>query len=183
MVFMRKPDPKPADTAPLPLRSVAAPPALEPPAPRASWDSHSASATESVIGSDLSIEGQTITIRTTGSLRVNGHVQADLHSMQLTVGEEGVISGSVAGETVEVYGKVHGAIRASRVVLHASAQVEGDIHSQFLSIEEGASFDGRSRKLSDSQEVTPKGATIATNGALVQVPPPIHEIPQPIQLS
>jgi cytoskeletal protein CcmA (bactofilin family) len=183
MVFMRKPDPKSANIAPLHLRSVDHSVAPQPPAPRASWASNPTSHTESVIGSDLSIEGQTITIRSAGSLRVNGHIQADLHSMQLTVGEEAVIGGSIVAETVEVYGKVRGAIHASRVVLYASAQVEGDIHSQFLSIEEGASFDGRSRKVSDTQEIAPQMTSIPSNGAPVQVQPPIPPIHQPIQLS
>src|SRR5919198_2862541 len=132
MVFSRKPDPRSAAIAPPKLVPEEPPAATPPPAPPASWASSAASPTESVIGSDLSIEGQTITIRCQGSLRVNGHIQADLHSMQLTVGEEAVIGGSIAAETVDVYGKVQGAIRASRVVLYATAQVEGDIHSQFL---------------------------------------------------
>jgi cytoskeletal protein CcmA (bactofilin family) len=183
MVFNRKPDPKFA--AALPLRPADNSAAPESPPPRPTWGSNPTESVtgESVIGSDLSIEGQTITIRCQGSLRVNGQIQADLQSMQLTVGEEAVISGSIAAETVEVYGKVHGAIRAPRVVLYASAQVEGDIHSQFLSIEEGASFDGRSRKLSEEQEVAPQLTAIPGNGAPVQMQPPIHRVPQPIQLS
>jgi cytoskeletal protein CcmA (bactofilin family) len=183
MVFSRKPDPKSAGIPPLPLRSVDHPAAPQPPAPPASWASSPPSPAESVIGNDLSIEGQTITIRCQGSLRVNGHIQADLHSMQLTVGEEAIIGGSIAAETVEVYGKVQGAIHASRVVLYASAQVEGDIHSQFLSIEEGASFDGRSRKVSDPQEIAPQVTTHPSNGAPVQKQPPLRQIQQPIQLS
>jgi cytoskeletal protein CcmA (bactofilin family) len=126
-----------------------------------------------VIGSDLSIEGQTITIRCQGSLRVNGRIQADLQSRQLTVGEEALIAGSIVAETVEVYGKVQGAIRASHVVLYATAQVEGEIHSQSLSIEEGAFFEGRARKLSNAQEIVP--ATRASNGEAILVPPPIHQ--------
>jgi cytoskeletal protein CcmA (bactofilin family) len=182
MVFNRKPDPKfAAALPPRPTDDSAAP---ESPPPHTWGSSPAEPATgESVIGSDLRIEGQTITVRCQGSLRVNGHIQADLHSMQLTVGEEAVISGSIAAETVEVYGKVHGAIRATRVVLYASAQVEGDIHSQFLAIEEGASFDGRSRKLIDEEEVAPQLAAIPSNGAPVQMQPAIHRLQQPIQLA
>jgi cytoskeletal protein CcmA (bactofilin family) len=167
MVFSRKPDPNFAAMGPPKLRSAEHPAARPPP----DWASTAPSPTESVIGSDLSIEGQTITIRCQGSLRVNGHIQADLHSMQLTVGEEALVGGSIVAKTVEVYGKVQGAIRASRVVLHATAQVEGEIHSQFLSIEEGAFFEGRARKLSDPQEVAAAAATHTSNGGPVVVPP------------
>jgi len=111
---------------------------------------------ESVIGSDLSIEGQTITIRCKGSLRVNGKIQADVHSMQLVVGEEAVVNGQIAADAVNVFGRVNGAILGARVVLHSSAIVEGDIHSQVLAIEQGASFDGRSRKVNDPREIAPQ---------------------------
>lgn len=110
----------------------------------------------SVIGSDLSIEGQSITIRCQGLLTVNGDISADVHSKQLDVGREGTIVGSVAAENVEVHGKVKGAINGARVVLYPTADVEGDISTQFLTIQEGASFDGRSRKVRDLAEVAPK---------------------------
>jgi cytoskeletal protein CcmA (bactofilin family) len=180
MVFSRKPDPKSADIEPLPLRSVDTPAPPVSPAPRVEWGS---SPSESVIGRDLTIEGQSITIRCQGSLLVNGTIHANVQSMQLTVGEEAVISGAVKAETVEVYGKVQGSILASRVVLHESAEVEGDIHSQFLSIEEGASFDGRSRKVHDPQEIAPPLTARPSNGTATHMHEPIHEVEQPIQLS
>ena len=111
---------------------------------------------ESVIGNDLSIEGETITIRCKGSLRVNGDIQADLHSQELEVGREGRITGSIAANTVNVFGQVSGAIQGSRVILHATAEVDGDIHSGNLAIENGASFDGRSRKAREGDDISPK---------------------------
>ena len=180
MVFSRKPDLKSADIDGVSLPPLDHPAAPEPPPPRPPW---AADPSESVIGSDLTIEGQTITIRCKGSLRVNGNIQADLHSVQLTVGEEAAISGSIAAETVEVYGKVQGAIHASRVVLYATAHVEGDIHSQYLSIEEGASFEGRSRKVRDAREIAPQMTSTHNNGAPPSVQQSIHQIQEAIQLS
>ena len=144
MVFQRKHDPKTltvvqADVTTLP--SVTSSPTR---------------AGESVIGKDMSIEGQTITVRCKGSLRVNGVIEADLHCAELVVGEEAVVKGSIAADTVRVFGQVNGAILGANVVLHQSAQVEGDIHSQSLTIEQGASFDGRSRKVNDPAEVAPQ---------------------------
>lgn len=111
---------------------------------------------QSVIGNDLSIEGQTITIRCKGSLKVLGNIQADLHSRELEVGKEAVIQGSIAADSIDVYGRVNGAILGTHVVLHAGAEVEGDIHSHLLSIEQGASFDGRSRRVLDPAEIAPQ---------------------------
>jgi cytoskeletal protein CcmA (bactofilin family) len=156
MVFNRKPESKAPDLDSLPIRTIDKQGGTPTPMRSSMSSSSSQAGNESVIGNDLTIEGQAITIRCQGSLRVNGNIQADLHSVKLTVGEEAVISGAIAAETVDVYGKVQGAILGSQVTLHASAQVEGDIHSQFLTIEQGASFDGRSRKVKDPKEIAPQ---------------------------
>jgi cytoskeletal protein CcmA (bactofilin family) len=168
MVFIRKPDPRADFGSPTPTaatapdRGAALPTSsFAQPAPPAS-DSMSRTMSaqvpgaESVIGSDLSIEGQSLTIRCKGSLRINGTIQADLHSHQLTVGQDAQIMGSIAADTVDVYGRVSGAILGARVILHRSAQVEGDIHSKSLTIEDGAAFDGRSRKVTDDQAIAPQ---------------------------
>ena len=109
---------------------------------------------ESVIGPDLIIEGQAITMRSKGCLRVNGSVQAELHCVELLVGQQAVITGSITATKVAVSGRVDGTIIGDSVILHSTAHVEGDIHSRFLSIEQGASFDGRSRKITESDEET-----------------------------
>lgn len=142
---------------------------------------------ESVIGNDFTIEGEAITIRCKGSLRINGHIQADLHSARLTVGREAIINGAIAAEQIDVHGRVHGAIHGSHVVLHDSAEVEGDIVSEFLSIQQGASFDGRSRKVKDPAEIRPQ---LESTGALAARQPaaapaaaasaaPMHAVPLP----
>lgn len=152
MVFNRKPEPKPFDAAdrrattfpPSPLDSPVAPLAPVEPA-----------LVESVIGSDLAIEGQSITIRCKGLLRVNGNIQADLQGKKLIVGDAATITGAIAAEAVDVYGKVQGSIEATSVLLRSTADVEGDISSRTLSIEPGAAFDGRARKLADKTTADP----------------------------
>lgn len=157
MVFNRKSGERPSDAAQQPTQppQANAPRNMPPPPP----PRQSASVTipsESVIGSDLTIEGQGITIRCRGALRVNGSINADVHSMQIVVGEQASITGGVAADAVNVFGRVNGAIYGARVVLHPTASVEGDIHSQTLSIEQGASFDGRSRKVTNPAEIAPQ---------------------------
>jgi cytoskeletal protein CcmA (bactofilin family) len=97
-------------------------------------------------------------------LRVNGAIEADLHCSELIVGEQAFIKGSIAADSVRVFGQVNGAILGASVVLHPSAQVEGDIHSQQLTIEQGASFDGRSRKVANPAEVAPQFGTQEAQG-------------------
>lgn len=138
---------------------------------------------ESVIGNDLSIEGETITIRCKGSLKILGNIQADLHSKRLEVGKEAVINGAIAADTIDVFGCVHGSILGARVVLHAGADVEGDIISQLLSVEEGANFDGRSRRVTNAADVAPQlerpaSAPITSKPQGVTQPIPQRPVPQ-----
>ena len=172
MVFSRKSDSKAGNGAAHDPRLDAMRGFAQPQAPAASaapvahaagGPSHEAEH-ESIIGNDLSIEGQSITIRCKGSLRVNGNIQADLHSRNLVVGEEAIINGSIAADQVDVLGRVNGAIYGAQVTLHASAHVEGDIHSRSLSIENGASFDGRSRKVANAAEIAPQLEAGAARG-------------------
>lgn len=154
MVFSRKPEPVPAEPPAPQLRRFERGNGVE------KQHLHAVEAAgsvqQSVIGNDLSIEGETITIRCKGSLKVLGNIQADLHSRELEVGKEAIIEGSIAAETVAVYGRVNGAIMGQNVILHSGAEVEGDIHSHLLSIEQGAAFDGRSRRVRDPSEIAPQ---------------------------
>jgi cytoskeletal protein CcmA (bactofilin family) len=110
----------------------------------------------SIIGSDLSIEGPSITMRCKGSLRIDGSIEANLHCVELVIGEQAMIVGSIAASKVAVSGRVNGAIFGENVILHSRAHVEGDISSCSLAIEPGATFDGRARKVTDPREVAPQ---------------------------
>lgn len=161
MVFNRRPEAAAPAATPASAAEIIAPQMrrLERPSGVERQHLHAVTAsgqTQSVIGSDLSIEGQTITIRCKGSLKILGNIQADLHSRELEVGKEAVIQGSIAADTVDVFGRVSGAIHGTHVVLHAGAEVEGDIHSHLLSIEQGAAFDGRSRRVVNPAEIAPQ---------------------------
>jgi cytoskeletal protein CcmA (bactofilin family) len=133
--------------------------------------------TPSVIGEDLTIEGQAITIRCKGALEINGKIHAELHSQKLVVGKSGRVEGTIAAESVEIWGMVSGTIMGSRVTLHPSAEVEGDIHAKSLSVADGASFEGRSRKVTDTAAIAPRlePGSPSTNGATtLPIPIPVQ---------
>lgn len=100
----------------------------------------------SVIGKELSISGQHLTITSKGLLQVDGEIQGDLHCVALIVSEQARITGTVIADTVVVHGHVIGTIRGNHVALQSTARVEGDISHQALTMEHGAQFDGRSRR-------------------------------------
>jgi cytoskeletal protein CcmA (bactofilin family) len=59
------------------------------------------------------------------------------------------VMGNVIAEDVVVRGRVVGSIRGLRVTLQAQSHVEGDIFHQSLAIEQGAYFEGKSRRSDD----------------------------------
>jgi cytoskeletal protein CcmA (bactofilin family) len=107
----------------------------------------------SVIGPDLTILGNLIS---KGEVHVDGEVQGDIHGSHITVGEKAKITGSIVAEEVVVRGHVMGSIRGRRVMLQASSHVDGDIYHQALSIEQGAFFEGKSRRAEDPTAGVPR---------------------------
>jgi cytoskeletal protein CcmA (bactofilin family) len=95
---------------------------------------------KSIIGNDLKIIGQ-------GGLRIisRGILQID--------GAQGKVTGLVAGQQVTVSGKVSGAICAKTVTLQSTSEVEGDIHHMAFAIEQGAVFEGRSRRAGNEADL------------------------------
>ena len=101
---------------------------------------------KSVIGNDLKIIGQGLKIISRGMLQVDGEIEGDVQAAEVIVGEKGKVTGMVAGRQIVVRGTVSGVICGQTVALQASSQVEGDIHHMSFAIEQGAQFDGRSRR-------------------------------------
>ena len=100
----------------------------------------------SIIGTDLTIIGNLVS---KGEVQIEGEVQGDLHGTQIVVGERAKITGGIVAEEVVVRGHVRGSIRVRRVMLQASSHVEGDVHHTTLAIEQGAFFEGKSRRSDD----------------------------------
>jgi cytoskeletal protein CcmA (bactofilin family) len=102
--------------------------------------------TGSVIAAGTVITGS---ITSSGDVLVDGAVTGDVRANALTVGKEGSVIGNVAAETATIRGKVHGDVRARTIQLAAQGAIEGDLTHAVLIIEEGGSFEGRSRRSSD----------------------------------
>jgi cytoskeletal protein CcmA (bactofilin family) len=95
------------------------------------------------IGKSVFIKGE---LSGSEDLYLDGRVEGSisLKGNSLTVGPNGQIKGGVEAKGVVVQGKVEGNIQASeRVELRKSAIVTGDITTQRILIEEGASLRGK----------------------------------------
>jgi len=123
----------------------AAPPvrAASPPPPRHDGNVKSGA---SHIGADLTIVGNLVS---KGEVHIDGQIQGDLHAVAVLIGESARVTGGIVADEVIVRGGVSGSIRGRRVVLQSSSRVEGDVFHQQLGIEQGAYFEGKSRRVDD----------------------------------
>ena len=96
--------------------------------------------TFSVIGADVVIRGD---VSASADLHVDGTIEGDIKCASLVQGESSSISGAVIAESARLSGKVNGSITARELVILKSAQIEGDVHYDALTIEQGAQVDGR----------------------------------------
>ena len=106
-----------------------------------------------VIAKGLKIVGS---VTAEGLVEVNGQIDGELHCTSLVISRGAHVNGTVAAERVVVDGKVEGPIQGVDVVLKSQAQVVGDIHHQYLSIEKGAYFEGRSIQVQGANEQQPE---------------------------
>jgi cytoskeletal protein CcmA (bactofilin family) len=127
-------------------------------APRASGGG-----TASTIGADLSITGN---LESKGEIQIEGDVQGDIHAARIIIGEHARITGALVADEVVVRGAVQGSIRGNNVTFQAASHIEGDVFHKSLAIEQGAYFEGKSRRSDDPMAVplrTGNGAPLATN--------------------
>jgi cytoskeletal protein CcmA (bactofilin family) len=96
--------------------------------------------TFSVIGTDVTIRGD---ISATADLHVDGTVAGDIACASLVQGENSRIEGAIEAETARLAGAVKGTITVRELVILKSATIEGDVHYDALTIEQGASINGR----------------------------------------
>jgi cytoskeletal protein CcmA (bactofilin family) len=111
---------------------------------------------ESVIGKDLTILGDTITIISANRLRIEGRVRGDVAGKEVVIGLEGSVTGTVSAEAIEIFGGVQGSILGMAVTLHDTAHVDGEIVHASLVMAKGAHFDGKVRRLTDRKALMAK---------------------------
>ena len=98
------------------------------------------SSTFSVFGIDVVVKGD---VTASADLHVDGTVVGDITCASLVQGEGSTVEGSIKAETARLAGTVKGTITARELVILRSAKIEGDVHYDALTIEHGATVEGR----------------------------------------
>ena len=114
---------------------------------------------DSTIGEDLRITGN---VSSKGEIHLDGEVHGDVSCVALVLGESATLEGNVTAEDVVIRGRLLGPVRGLRVTLQAMSHVEGDIYHQSLALEQGAYFEGRSRRSDDPMGL---GSAATANGS------------------
>ena len=95
------------------------------------------------IGKSVVVKGE---LSGSEDLYVDGHVEGsiELRNNSLIVGPNGNVKATVSAKGVVIQGRVDGTVSASeRVELRKTAVMKGDVITQRIAIEEGASFQGK----------------------------------------
>jgi len=95
------------------------------------------------------------TIETFGHIRVEGRVVGDIKTKsKAAFGASSQVDGSVLAQNAEVAGHIKGTIEVSELlVLKATASIDGDIVTNKLLVESGASFNGKCKMGVKSKEI------------------------------
>jgi cytoskeletal protein CcmA (bactofilin family) len=131
-----------------PARPAGAPPPM--PSARPGPPARGAGGAASVIGTDLTITGN---LESKGEVQIEGEVQGDIHAQRIVIGEQARITGALIADEVVVRGNVQGSIRGNSVTFQSSSRIEGDVFHKSLAIEQGAFFEGKSRRSDDPMSV------------------------------
>lgn len=110
--------------------------------------------TQTVIGGSVSVEGD---FEGKGDVLVEGKLKGTLKTEQnLTVGDHAEIEANVTARNAHIAGIVKGDITiAEKITLTNTANIIGNITAKFISIEEGAQFNGQCATQNNSNDTTP----------------------------
>ncbi len=136
------------------------------PSTQGKFMSGNSSSTFSVIGADVVITGD---IAASADLHVDGTIEGDIKCSSLVQGESSKISGAVMAEVARFSGHVSGSITARELTILKSATIEGDVHYDALTIEQGAQVDGRfapnAQRQTQTKNVTASATQLAKPAA------------------
>lgn len=114
--------------------------------------------TDTVIGKESVFEGN---IKSKASIHIDGKVHGDIECEgDCTIGEEGVAFSNIRARNVSIAGKVEGNISAKeKLIIVSSGQLDGNIESGVLIIEEGGRFNGHSSMVKKEEKPIEPTAT------------------------
>ena len=119
----------------------------------------------SIIGPSMKVVGD---CHTDGTIRVEGTVEGSVNAGKaVVIGKQGLVRGNVVTQDAVISGRVEGSLVAeSRLELQATCQIEGEVRTRRMQLEEGAVLNGTVQMGQEPRAKVASGA-----GGAVQVGP------------
>ncbi|MEO1207120.1 MAG: polymer-forming cytoskeletal protein [Pseudomonadota bacterium] len=95
------------------------------------------------------------TIQAPEPVKVEGYVDGCVMADIIEVAFEGTVQGDVIGAEVKVQGTVIGDVYADKLILGRGCHLEGEIYHAELTLETGATFEGKSRRYAEPRKLAP----------------------------
>ena len=108
-----------------------------------------------MIGEDLVVDGN---ITCKSDLLIEGNVDGNVSCVALRVGRTGRVTGDIKSDETQIEGRVVGMVKSRSVELKEGCILEGDIESQTLAVDHGASFSGAVKPTGDARVLQLKEA-------------------------
>lgn len=102
----------------------------------------SPSGATTIIGAGTAITGN---IDSTGDIRVDGKINGNVKAKgKILIGPDGSVEGDIAGEQIDILGKISGIINANDMLqLRGKAIINGDVYAGKLQVEPTVTFNGK----------------------------------------
>jgi cytoskeletal protein CcmA (bactofilin family) len=97
---------------------------------------------KTVIANGCHVVGQ---VKLAGNLHLDGSLEGNVETLQLSVGKQGHLTGIVHAKHVILAGKVEGEIHCELLELLSGCDLEGEVYCHDLVVEKGARFIGSSK--------------------------------------
>lgn len=103
-----------------------------------------ASNSSSIIGKGTSVEGN---VETLGNIRIEGNVKGNVTcKSKIALGQSSYVEGTVVAQNAEIAGEIQGSIEVTELlILRPTSIIHGDIVTNKLVVESGATFNGSCR--------------------------------------
>lgn len=109
-------------------------------APSTAPRSASSATKVSILGPDLQVTGELISA---GAIEILGTIEGNLAADQVTIGTQGHVKGAIRAASIDVKGKLDGKVDSKNFAMRSTANVKADITYSSLTIESGATIEGR----------------------------------------
>jgi len=115
----------------------------------------------SIIGPGMTIVGD---CETDGTIRVEGTIEGSITAGKaVVIGKEGVVKGDVRTQDAVISGRLEGSLFAeSRLELQATCQIDGEVHTRRMQLEEGAVLNGTVHMGADAAKHIAKSTPVET---------------------